>query len=355
MGHGGTTGGGTTSGRGEEDTTVIRATAPGRVNLIGDHTDYMEGLAMPMAIQMATVITGTRTEGRIHLTSDGAEGIVEIDLPARDPASTSPAWGSYVAAVASVLGTTAGFTGEIVSTIPVGSGLSSSAALEVATALALGDDGSPVEVSRRTQAAELLAASVPCGIMDQLAITSGLEGHALLMDFATLDVTPVAIPEDMCFWVVHSGQQRTLAGSAYAERRAQCESAEMLIGPLRSASTAAVESIVDRTVRSRARHVRDECRRVLDFADALSAGDAVRAGELMVMSHMSLRNDFDVSTDALDKLVEGLCATPGVHGARLTGAGFGGCVVALADPGVELEGWHVTPSGGARVEVLANQ
>jgi galactokinase len=253
-----------------------------------------------------------------------------------------------------VLGTTIGFTGEVVSSIPVGSGLSSSAALEVATALALGDDGSPVEVSRRTQAAELLATSGPCGIMDQLAITSGLEGHALLMDFATLDVTPVAIPDDMCFWVVHSGQQRTLAGSAYAERRAQCESAEALIGPLRSASTAELESITDPNVRSRARHVRDECRRVLDFADALSAGDVVGAGELMVMSHMSLRKDFDVSTEALDELVERLCANPGVHGARLTGAGFGGCVVALADPGVLLDGWHVTPSGGAKVEVLAD-
>ncbi len=350
----GTTGVAATRDTGGEDTTVIRVTAPGRVNLIGDHTDYMGGLAMPMAIQMATVITGTRTEGRIRLTSDGAEGTVQIDLPAQDPASTSPAWGRYVAAVASVLGTTIGFTGEVVSSIPVGSGLSSSAALEVATALALGDDGSPVEVSRRTQAAELLATSVPCGIMDQLAITSGLEGHALLMDFATLDVTPVAIPDDMCFWVVHSGQQRTLAGSAYAERRAQCESAEALIGPLRSASTAELESITDPNVRSRARHVRDECRRVLDFADALSAGDVVGAGELMVMSHMSLRKDFDVSTEALDELVERLCATPGVHGARLTGAGFGGCVVALADPGVLLDGWHVTPSGGAKVEVLAD-
>ncbi|HTN99857.1 MAG TPA: galactokinase family protein [Microthrixaceae bacterium] len=331
---------------------IIRATAPGRVNLIGDHTDYMGGLAMPMAIQMATVITGTRSNGRIQLTSDGADGVVQIDLPVTDPSSITPSWGRYVAAVSQVLGSTSGITGEVTSTIPLGSGLSSSAALEVATALALGDDGSPIEVSKRTQQAEVLATAVPCGIMDQLAITSGSAGHAMLMDFTTLAVAQVPVPADMCFWVLHSGQQRTLAGSAYAERRAQCETAQAQIGPLREATTEALDSIADPVVRARARHVRDECRRVLGFADALAAGDSSRAGALMLQSHMSLRNDFEVSTQALDDLVDKLCATPGVHGARLTGAGFGGCVVALADPGVELDGWHVSPSDGARVEVL---
>lgn len=330
----------------------IRATAPGRVNLIGDHTDYMGGLAMPMAIQLVTVISGTRTVGGIRLTSDGADGVVEFELPVTDPASVTPAWGRYVAAVANILATTTGIDGEVTSTIPLGSGLSSSAALEVAAALALGDSGPPIELSQRTQAAEVLATGVPCGIMDQLAITSGQSGSALLMNFATLEVTPVRIPEKMSFWVLHSGQERTLVGSAYAERRAQCETAEALIGPLRDATTEDLDSIADPTVRARARHVRTECQRVLDFADAVGAKDPVRAGELMVQSHRSLRDDFGVSTEALDSLVAKLCATPGVHGARLTGAGFGGCVVALTDPDVELDGWKVLPSRGARIEVL---
>lgn len=334
------------------DATILRATAPGRVNLIGDHTDYMGGLAMPMAIQMATIITGTRIDGRIHLTSDGAEGTVQFDLPVTDPASVSPFWGRYVAAVAHVLKSTLGITGEVTSTIPLGSGLSSSAALEVATALILGDDGSPIEISQRTQSAEVLATGVPCGIMDQLTIMSGLADHALLMDFATLDVKAVRVPEDLCFWVLHSGQERTLVGSAYAERRQQCETAEALIGPLRSATSEAIESIADPIVRARARHVRDECQRVVEFAEVLTATDPIRAGELMTQSHISLRDNFEVSTDALDALVDRLCAIPGVHGARLTGAGFGGCVVALADPGVELDGWQVKPSDGAKLELL---
>ncbi len=325
----------------------IRATAPGRVNLIGDHTDYMDGLAMPMAIQMATVITGTPQVDRIHLRSDSAEREVQIKLPVDDPGSIDPPWGRYVGAVAHVLGTHMGLQGEVTSTIPVGSGLSSSAALTVAVALALGDAGPPISISRRCQAAEILATGVPCGVMDQLAITSGKKGHALLMDFATMEVTPVRVPDEMAFWVLHSGQHRTLVGSAYAQRRRQCEQAQRLVGPLRHASTAALDSIDDPVVRARARHVRTECRRVLEFAEAVVTGDPSAAGELMIQSHKSLRDDFEVSTDALDSLVANLCDTPGVHGARLTGAGFGGCVVALADPDVQLDGWKVEPSDGA--------
>lgn len=328
----------------------VRATAPGRVNLIGDHTDYMGGLAMPMAIQMSTVITARRSGRQIDLTSDIADGRVQIELPVTDPASVSVPWGRYVAAVAQVLGATTGLVGEVTSTIPIGSGLSSSAALEVAVALTLGDTAGPAEVSRRTQRAELLATGVPCGIMDQLAITSGRIGHAMLMDFTSLDIRHVEIPDGLAFWVIHSGKERTLAGSEYAVRRAQCETAESLIGPLRDATPEDVSSIENPTVRARARHVRSECRRVVEFAEAILNVDPVRAGELMRLSHNSLRDDFEVSTDQLDVLVERLCSTPGVYGARMTGAGFGGCVVALADPTVEIDGWRVEPSAGASIE-----
>lgn len=330
--------------------TRVHAVAPGRVNLIGDHTDYMGGLAMPMAVQLETSVTAVLGGSMIELRSDAIPGRVDIALPIRDASAVEPAWGRYVAGVAQELGAAIGMRGEVRSSVPAGSGLSSSAALAVACALALGDTGTPLQVAERCQRAEHLATGVPCGIMDQLAITAGVEGHALVIDCATLQVTPVPVPDSAVFWVVHSGQHRQLVGSAYAERRQQCERAEHLIGRLPSASRAEIDSLTDPLLRRRARHVRTECDRVEAFAASLAAADVVRCGELMTASHESLRGDFEVSTPELDRVVESLRSTPGVHGARLTGAGFGGCVVALADPAVVLAGWRVTPSAGARVE-----
>jgi len=330
--------------------TALRAVAPGRVNLIGDHTDYMGGLALPMAVQLCTTLTATVVERRIELRSTAVEGTVQLDLPIVDPSQATPSWGRYVAGVAAELGASRGLSGEVHSTVPLGSGLSSSAALEVAVALALGDTGTPLEIAQRCQRAEHAATGMPCGIMDQLAITSGVAGHALLMDCATLEVVPVPVPAAARFWVVHSGQERELVGSAYAERHAQCEAAQEIVGPLPTADLASIEALADPVLRRRARHVRTECDRVERFAAALRADDLATCGRLMVASHESLRDDFEVSTPQLDRLVERLRATPGVHGARLTGAGFGGCVVALADPGVELDGWLVEPSAGAHLE-----
>jgi len=329
----------------------VRAHAPGRVNLIGDHTDYMGGLVLPMAVQMGTTITAVRGGDRIELVSAQVPDEVVLDLPVRDAATVEPAWGRYVAGVAAELGATVGLAGTVDSDLPLGSGLSSSAALEVAAALALGDTGTPLEVARRCQLAEQRATGVPCGIMDQLASAAGVAGHALLIDCATYEVTPVAVPEQATIWVVHSGQERELAGSAYAQRRAECEAAAAIVGPLPTASLERIEELDDPVMRARARHVRSECARVEQFAAALSAGDLSAAGELMVRSHRSLRDDFEVSTPRLDELVDELCAVPGVHGARLTGAGFGGCVVVLADPGVDLPGWRVEAVDGARVEL----
>jgi galactokinase len=188
--------------------------------------------------------------------------------------------------------------------------------------------------------------------MDQLASAAGIRDHALLIDCATLRVTPIAVPERASIWVVHSGQERQLVGSAYADRRAECEAAAAIVGPLPTAAPDRIEELDDPVMRARARHVRSECARVEQFAEALAAHDLAAAGALMVQSHRSLRDDFQVSTARLDELVDELCAIDGVHGARLTGAGFGGCVVALAEPGVELEGWQVHAADGALVEQL---
>lgn len=332
-------------------TQTVRAHAPGRVNLIGDHTDYMGGPVLPMAVHLGTTVVGTRGGGVVNLRSDLEPDPVVLTLPAPDPTTVEPRWGRYVAGAAVELGAGEGFVGTVTSTVPPGSGLSSSSALTVAVCLALGAGGTHAELAIAARAAEVRANGVPCGIMDQLCSVAGVEGHALLIDCDTMTVDPVPVPDDACFWVVPSGQQRALADSAYAERRATCEEAAALVGPLPHADLAAVEVVEDPVVRARARHVRTESGRVLAAADALRAGDLAELGRLMVASHRSLARDFEVSTPVLDDLVDRLLATPGVYGARLTGAGFGGCVVALARPGVELDGWHVRPAAGATVEI----
>ncbi|CAB4554437.1 unannotated protein [freshwater metagenome] len=330
----------------------FRAAAPGRVNLIGDHTDYMGGLALPMAINLATTITATTASSVIELTSEQVDGDIHVPLPVTQPNQVTPGWGRYVAGVAAVLGSTEGFVGRVTSTLPLGSGLSSSAALEVATALALGDSGSPLEIAVHCQSAEQLASGVPCGIMDQLAIASATEGNGLLIDFSNNSVTEVPIPDTAQFWVIHSGEERQLVGSAYAERRAQAEQAAALVGPLPEADLSSINAVKDRVLRGRARHVQTECARVRLFAAALLQSDLHQCGRLMIESHTSLRDDYEVSTAKMDSLVNQLCATSGVYGARLTGAGFGGCVVALADPDIELQGLRVHPSAGAHLQWL---
>ena len=327
------------------------ARAPGRVNLIGDHTDYTGGLVLPMAIDLATTVTGEPGGEAVVLSSadEGGEAVVPLDVV--DPSAVSPPWARYVAGVVAVLRPAAGLRGSVSTTLPLGAGLSSSAALEVAVALALGFEGTPLELARLCQSAEQVASGVPCGIMDQLASAAGVEGHALLIDCTSLDVTAVRVPDGIDVWVVHSGVQRGLAGSAYADRRAECEEAAARIGPLRSASVREASSLSDPNLRRRARHVVSENERVRAFADALARGEIEALGPLMAESHASLRDDFEVSVPALDDLVSELAAVPGVIGARLTGAGFGGCVVALAHAGTALprEGWRVSAATGASV------
>ncbi len=301
-----------------------------------------------MAIDLATTITGTRGGDEVVLVSPDEEHPAVVSLDVADPAAVTPGWARYVAGVVAELRPTEGFTGHVTTTLPVGAGLSSSAALEVAVALALGFEGPAHELAGLAQLAEQTASGVPCGIMDQLASAAGVAGHALLIDCHALSVEPVPVPDDLEVRVVHSGQSRSLAGSAYAERRAAVEAAQDVLGPLRLLTDpSAADALDDPVLRRRARHVITENHRVRTFVAALGAGDLDAAGEAMAESHRSLRDDFEVSTDVLDALVDRLDATPGVHGARLTGAGFGGCVVALTEPGALHEGWLVHAATGA--------
>ena len=326
-----------------------RVHAPGRVNLIGEHTDYTGGLVFPMAIDRGTTLTFTSHDGTIELTSDSAQGTVSVEVPfSGDVAAVVPHWGTYVAAMASEVGATSGLRGHIVSDIPAGAGLSSSAALECAIGLALGFDGTALELSQAAQRAEHRATGVPTGIMDQLSIASGIAGHASLIDCHSLEVTPHVVPSDIEV-VVKFIAHRTLEGSEYADRVAECARAEDEIGPLRLATLAEVAGISDDVAMRRARHVVTENQRVRDFAVALAAGDYTEAGRIMTEGHVSLRDDFDVSTTQMDQAVAALNANPGVFGTRMTGGGFGGCIVAICKPGALTDGWVVTASAGARL------
>jgi galactokinase len=330
---------------------VQRVHAPGRVNLIGDHTDYTGGLVFPMAIDRGTTIDYTADAARIRLTSADEPGMVDIALPVGDdPSTVLPRWGSYVAAMARELGAERGLTGDVTSDIPSGAGLSSSAALECAVGLALGFDGSPTELALAARRAEHAATGVPTGIMDQLCIAASTSGHATLIDCHTLDVAHVPVPTDIDV-VVEFIAHRTLVGSAYSDRVAECTRAEAVIGPLRAATIDDVlgcRTSLDDVAWRRARHVVTENERVRNFAAALRRGDYTSAGRLMTESHESLRSDSDTSTPAMDAAVDRLVHTPGVFGARMTGGGFGGCTVAICERGALGTGWRVVPSAGAR-------
>jgi galactokinase len=312
--------------------------APGRVNLIGDHTDYHDGFVLPLAVDRDCVIAARlRDDGRVRVRSVELAGEVDVAADGSDePAAVEPAWGRYVAGVVRALAgagrAPVALEAALSSTVPVGSGLSSSAALEVATALALTEAAGfalpAPELARACQRGEHLATGVPSGVMDQLVALLGRAGHALLIDCRTLSAEPIALPDALAVLVVDSGLPRTLADSAYAERRADGErvAARLGVPALRDAPLDVVRN------EPRARHVVTENQRVLEFADALRAGDDARLGSLLLASHASLRDDYEVSTPQLDLAVD-LLVEHGAIGARLTGAGFGGCVVGLVRGG----------------------
>ena len=326
-----------------------RAVAPGRVNLIGDHTDYTGGLVLPMAIKMFTSIEFSLQENYVDLRSESEDGIYRRALSDRSDPQTSSSWGRYVDAVLSLIEEPQGLTGVIRSTLPIGAGLSSSASLEVALALALGFQGDELSLALLGQRAEHMATQVPCGIMDQLCITSAVAGTASLINCSTYEVTHIPIPEDVKV-VVRFVTARQLEGSAYAQRVEECRLAEHFVGPLSVADMSDVTKIPDAIVRSRATHVISENARVSAFATALSVSDFSLAGEIMQESHKSLAENFAVSVPEIDQAVAQLAATPGVYGARMTGGGFGGCVVALCEPSAQVEGWVVEPVGAASLQ-----
>jgi galactokinase len=328
---------------------LIRAFAPGRVNLIGDHTDHQGGLVLPIAIDRGTTVTGTQGGNSVRLRSDDEEGRVEVQVGGGHPPAPGATWGRYVSAIVELERPAQGFVGNISTTLPLGAGLSSSAALELAVALALGFDGSPLELAQLCQRSEYLAVGVPCGIMDQLASAAGVSDHALLIDCHDTSIDLVPMPEGVDVLVVDSGQRRSLEETGYNQRLLECARAADEVGPLRLLP--GVGGITDPVARRRARHVVTEIIRVRAFADAFLASDVELAGELMLESHESMRADFEVSTPRLDELVRDLAAIPGIYGARLTGAGFGGSVVALAAHGAALPAGAilVRASEGARV------
>ena len=326
--------------------------APGRVNLIGEYTDFNLGYVLPAAIDREIRIAFVPTADRrvvLHRSDTGEEGSFELDaLPAR-----SGTWLDYPVGTAWALAAAGlelgGLRGVIGSNLPTGAGLSSSAAIELAVAQALlaraVERPEPMTLARIAQRAENGFVGVQSGLMDQFAVACGQAGAALLLDCRSLDWRPVRLPLDELVLVVcDSGQVRRLAGSEYNVRRAQCESAvttlaehEPAVRSLRDVSPAlldraAAEGWLTAEVLDRATHVVNENERVLATIAALEAGDLAELGRLFAASHASLRDLFEVSSAALDVLVEIAVATPGVIAARMTGAGFGGCTINLVRP-----------------------
>lgn len=327
--------------------------APGRVNLIGEHTDYTGGLVLPIALELGVTFRGRVGGDRLTVTSDGHEPLA-LGLPAPALDRIEPSWGRYLVAVAERLGVSPGLDGSISSTLPTGgTGLSSSSALSCAALLMYGGVGEPLELAQLARQAEIDATGVEIGLMDQAACLAATRGHALLLDCMSLELTHVEVPPSLEVLVVHSGQARQLAESAYNDRQQACVEIERQIGPLRHASLDAISQLSDPVMRKRARHVITENARVVAMVDALGADDAGAAGQILAEGHASLSEDYEVSIPQIDELVATLAAIDGVHGARMTGGGFGGSLVALCRPGTDLtvDTWwtRARPGAGARV------
>jgi galactokinase len=320
--------------------------APGRVNLIGEHTDYNDGFVLPMAIERHIVIAaGANTLRQVTLhsvtTGETANFSVRSKLKPGEPS-----WSNYVRGVIAGFPQpkqkVGGFDAVIESGLPYGGGLASSAALEVATATLLeamtGQTLDPVEKALLCQRAEHDFAGVPCGIMDQFTSILARENHALLLDCRSRTTTPVAMSDpSVTVLIINTNVRHKLAESKYAKRRSQCEQAARALGvpALRDATLASLEAARDRMeagVFRRAHHVISENERTLQAAQAIQASDWDKVGELMYGSHASLQTDYEVSCPELDTVVEiarALGKAGGVIGCRMTGGGFGGCAVSV--------------------------
>ncbi len=316
--------------------------APGRINIIGEHTDYSGGLVMPAAIDRRCLIAAAPNGSRrLTVVAGVFADEARADLDALAPGR---GWMDYVAGVASVLMADGvavpGADLWIESDVPIGAGVSSSAAIEVATVHALlaltGRTADGAQIARWAQAAENDFVGMPCGIMDQFASANGVAGGAMLLDCATLKAEPVRLPEAASFLLVDSRVRHAHVDGEYRARRKDCETAARLLGvaSLGEVTEAALAGALKRLPPGparRCRHVVSENGRVRRAAEALGRGDLVALGELMNRSHASLRDDMQVSTGEVDRLAAIAQATPGVFGARMMGGGFGGCVIALVD------------------------
>lgn len=338
------------------------AAAPGRVNLIGEHTDYSGGFVLPIAINRVCVAVGAPAKGRqsrVFSADLNAEAGFDLAAPLRsgsvegNNSVVRGSWPSYVAGVAAQFQRLPGFGPAnldiaLASSVPVGSGLSSSASLEVAVATLLEQaTGVRLQPERKAllcQAAEHEFAGVPCGIMDQFISVMGQAGHALLIDCRDQRGTQIPAPTGASVVVINTNIHHALASGEYAVRKAACVSAAGKLGvlELRDAGIAAVDTVgraagLSDIERRCVRHVVGENARVLEAAAALRAGDLRAFGRLMLASHASLRDDYRVSCPELDTVVDAARRIPGVFGARMTGGGFGGCAIALVAPGAVVE------------------
>lgn len=318
---------------------VIRA--PGRVNLIGEHTDYNDGFVLPMAINRAVWIAlRPRTDRKVILSSLNFEDDIAIDLDALQ--NENAGWREYIKGVAFILQQQGyalrGWEGVLAGDVPIGAGLSSSAAVEMATARAFAAVShlpwDPAAMAKVGQRAENEWVGMNCGIMDQMISAAGERDHALLIDCRSLETQLVPLPPETVVVVLDTATRRGLVDSAYNERRAQCERAAAFFGvpALRDVALDSFTSRADEldpVTRRRARHVITENQRTLDAAEAMRAGDAARMGELMNASHVSMRDDFEISRAEMDFMVATAQSHPACFGARMTGGGFGGAAVAL--------------------------
>ncbi len=351
------------------DPAAIRVVrAPGRVNLIGEHTDYNDGLVLPAAIDLWLAIAFVATpDRRVRLTLAATGERAELDLD--DLPERTGSWSDYVAGTAWSIELSgargAGFAGLLAADLPIGAGLSSSAALELATAWALGGGASPLphrlDIAQAARRAENEFVGVPSGLMDQFAVAFGVAGSAILLDCRSLEHRTVPIPDDLRLVICDSGVPRQLARSAYADRRAECARAvegvrrvAPGVASLRDVDLALLQAArgeLDDVAFRRARHVITENERVHATVAALEGEDVDRLRAVFAAGHASLRDDFEVSTPELDRLVEIASSTPGVAGARLTGAGFGGATVNLVAEGAagrlvdRLRAEYRTPAG----------
>jgi galactokinase len=319
-------------------TPVVLSRAPGRVNLIGEHTDYNDGFVLPMALPFDTVIAARpRTDRRVEAHSEGY-GTSRFSLD--DNPMSTVGWGRYLHGMAAMLAehgiSSTGFDCCVATDIPTGASLSTSAALEMATGLLMTElSGAQIDRSELAllgQRVENEIFDLPTGIMDQLASAAAIDDHASLIDCRDLTITAVPMPSNASIIVMDTGTRRQLVESEYADRQATCRAASDRLGvrALRDADMTAVDLLADdpKMVR-RVRHVIGENQRTLDAAEAMGNNDAEWLGQLMSASHVSLSRDFEVSSPALDAIVALAQELPGCLGARMTGGGFAGCTVAL--------------------------